>query len=147
MVGSSKNKRVFGQATKASGPPRATRYQRQQGNGGSSSIGGSGGDSSQLTEEQAKAQRRLQQKLKRRAEDEAFDEQHGYQRFHRGSNGGDSITVNSEMGIRAAVAADNPNSKHSIRQKRGWVFNMLPTVSGSWNVNAECRYLYRNFRA
>lgn len=125
MAGSSsKNKRVFGQATRASGS-RATRYQRQQGNRGTTSN--DSGSSDQLTEEQAKAQRRLLQKLKRRAEDEAFDERNGYQRFHRGSDDGDKAAVKLEQGEGGTT--DKHTNIQPIKKKRGWVFNMLPTVS------------------
>ena len=111
-------KRVFGQATRNKGG--ATNYQRQQGNGGSGSGSGSGQSHSarELTEDQEKAQRRLAYKLKRRAEDEAFDERSGFRRFHLGSID-DSV----------ASSKGSNNKEVKLKEKRGWVFNMLPTVS------------------
>jgi DNA polymerase epsilon subunit 1 len=58
---------------------------------------------SQLTEEQERAQRRLAMKLKRRAEGEALDERFGFGRYSSSSGDGS-------------------------RSKRGWIFNILPTV-------------------
>lgn len=79
---------------------QATRYQRQQGKGSAKNTH----SATQLTEEQERAQRILQLKLKRRAEDEALDERFGYSRY---SN----------------------NTGDGSRSKRGWIFNILPTVS------------------
>lgn len=77
-----------------------SRYQRQLGQRGKNK------DNSQqnaVTEEQERAQRRLAMKLKRKAEGEALDERFGYSRYCRGGADGS-------------------------RSKRGWVFNILPTV-------------------
>ena len=105
-------KKVFGQAT---------RYQRQQGNQPSHSA-------RELSDEQERAQRNLALKLKRRSEDEAFDERNGYPRFHRGSA---STSTSSFKSKDANVKVnDGTNAtKNNNNTKRGWVFNMLPTVS------------------
>ncbi len=76
-----------------------SRYQRQLGRGKDQNAH----SASQLTEEQERAQRRLAMKLKRRAEDEALDERFGYSRYSSSSGDGS-------------------------RSKRGWIFNILPTV-------------------
>jgi hypothetical protein len=64
----------------------------------------SANSAAQLTEEQERAERRLQMKLKRRAEDEACDERFGFCRYSH-------------------------NTGDGSRSKRGWIFNLLPTVS------------------
>lgn len=76
-----------------------TRYQRQTGNNVSSSH-----SAPTPSEEQERAQRRLALKLKRKAEDEALDQRFGYNRY----------TYHSADGYKS---------------RRGWVFNILPTVS------------------
>jgi hypothetical protein len=101
MAASSSNKRVFGQATRRNGP---TRYQRQQGSTG-------GNAATQLTEEQERAQRRVELKLKKRAQDEALDERFGFQRYCLGNSSSNSSSGNG-----------------SQYKRRGWVFNILPTV-------------------
>jgi hypothetical protein len=115
----SQNKRVFGQATRRSG---STNYQRQQGKSGGN---GKSHSARELTEEQEKAQRRLAMKLKRRSEGESFDEQNGFRRFHHG-NSLDSNTKNvpNEKGDKKGEV--------KVNEKRGWVFNMLPTVSNDF---------------
>ena len=77
-----------------------TRYQRQLGSKGANNSH----SAAQLTEEQERAERRLQMKLKRRAEDEACDERFGFCRYSH-------------------------NTGDGSRSKRGWIFNLLPTVS------------------
>lgn len=76
-----------------------TRYQRQTGNKVASSH-----SAPTPSEEQERAQRRLALKLKRKAEDEALDQRFGYNRY----------TYHSADGHKS---------------RRGWVFNILPTVS------------------
>jgi len=101
----SSSKRVFGQATRQ-GP---TRYQRQLG-GSSKGNASSSHSADQLTEEQERAERRLKMKLKRRAEDEACDERFGYCRYSH-------------------------NTGDGSRSKRGWVFNILPTVRAGFSAS------------
>jgi hypothetical protein len=84
-----------------------TRYQRQL--GGSKGNASSSHSAAQLTEEQERAERRLKMKLKRRAEDEACDERFGYCRYSH-------------------------NSGDGSRSKRGWIFNILPTVGFSTSI-------------
>lgn len=55
------------------------------------------------SEDQERAQRRLALKLKRKVEDEELDERFGYTRYTYHNSGG-------------------------VKSKRGWVFNILPTV-------------------
>ena len=111
----SKYKRTFGQASRRNG---ATRYQRQQGNG----SGNPSHSARELTEDQERAQRRVAMKLKRRNENEAFDERNGFSRFHSGS------TENTE--VADALNPKNGGSESGkVKEKRGWIFNILSTVS------------------
>jgi len=89
-----------------------TRYQRQLGSKGSAKNSHS---AAQLTEEQERAERRLQMKLKRRAEDEACDERFGFCRYSH-------------------------NTGDGSRSKRGWIFNLLPTVSAYIYVHVYTAY-------
>ena len=155
MPSSSSNsniKRTFGQASRRNGP---TRYQRQQGNNNGSGYRSGRSKNSrhqnqnehsarELTEEQEKAQRRLAQKLKRRKEDEAFDENNGFRRFHRGSllevqegnhshndidNNADNDTDNDRASRSQVDKGGKKGNRKNAMTKRGWVFNLLPTVS------------------
>ena len=97
-----------------------------------------------MTEEQERAQRRLEYKIKRKKEDETFDEQNGFARFHRGnleasslpssSNlNGDSNTIGMNNGKgfmeKKDVSGNTGKPENTLRTKRGWIFNILPTVS------------------
>ncbi len=122
----SKYKRTFGQASRRNGP---TRYQRQQGNGRSNQSH----SARELTEEQERAQRRIALKLKRRSEDEAFDAQNGFSRFHIGS----TESGNNSTSPKAADGKKNGglgSGKVKTNEKRGWIFNILPTVSLSYGT-------------
>ena len=90
----SKNHRVFGQATRGRGGG-PTRYQRQQGQNQKQAL------DQGPTEEQELAQRRLAARLKRREQDAALDKTFGVSTFDRTS---------------------------SEAKKRGWIYNILPTV-------------------
>ena len=70
----------------------------------SSSSSSSNNNANTLTEEQERAQKRMEMKQKRRAEGEALDDRFGFSRYSYKNTGGDKC-------------------------RRGWVFNMLPTVS------------------
>jgi hypothetical protein len=88
-----------------------TRYQRQTGNKVSSSH-----SAPTPSEEQERAQRRLALKLKRKAEDEALDQRFGYSRY----------TYHSADGHKS---------------RRGWVFNILTTVSFVYKESCTCVYV------
>ena len=129
----SKYTRTFGQASRRSG---ATRYQRQQGNSGGRNTNR---NSNELTEEQEKAQRHLEYKLKRKKEDEAFDVKNGFRRFHSGSLDVSSPAGSADKQSMNSSSSQNENKGLMARKdvtagtnstvKRGWVFNILPTVS------------------
>jgi hypothetical protein len=98
MASTANNRRVFGQATRGRGNG-PTRYQRQH------AQGGRGQKQNQieqtLTEEQELAQRRLAARARRKVEDEALDDLFGVSTFNRSS---------------------------LEPKKRGWIYNILPTV-------------------
>ena len=127
-MSSSKYSRTFGQASRRSSS--TTRYQRQQGNTNNSnnnSNNNNNGTNGSLSEEQERAQRRLALRLKRKKENEAFDAKHGFPRFTKSSSAVHSGTVTKTLSKTAkeeTIKDDKGN-----RTKRGWVFNMLPTVS------------------
>jgi hypothetical protein len=99
MTSSTTNHRVFGQATR--GRLNApTRYKRQQG------LGGRGQNQNEIKqmhpEEQELTQRRFAARAKRKVEDEALDGIFGVSTYSRSS---------------------------IETKKRGWIYNILPTVS------------------
>ncbi len=115
-------KRTFGQAYRSnkSSSSSRSRYQRQHG----SSYDHSKRDR-ELTEEQEKAQRRLAQKLKRRKEDEDFDAKNGFERF---------CFANSFASTdKEGKATSSSKESGRMKERRGWIFNMLPTVSDSFD--------------
>lgn len=117
---SSNNTRVFGQATRRGRGRGATRYQRQTGNNNASTSHSATAPS----EEQERAARRLAMKLKRRAEDEALDERFGFPRY-------DCTTLKEELERDKASKSGDGDSDFKKRKgsRRGWIFNLLPTVS------------------
>ena len=136
-------KRTFGQAYRSKGRGNggrsgaSSRYQRQHGSSSSSRQQHSKREN-ELTEEQEKAQRRHLQKLKRRKEDETFDAQNGFERFCFASSFSDANdkekrTVKEEIenkGKGDGSGGDGGGtSSNTKKERRGWVFNMLPTVS------------------
>lgn len=99
--------RVFGQAMKKSskGGSSSSNYQRQFGGGkGTHSRLASSADESQLSEDQLRAQMRAKMRRIRQAQGEELDVKFGYAPFNH-------------------KTATTPNET-----RRGWLFNMLPTV-------------------
>lgn len=125
MVQENQLKRTFGQAYRSKHKSRngPSRYQRQQGSSSYSSSSHSRREL-ELTEEQEKAQRRLAQKLKRRQEDEIFDANNGFQRFCFSNSFGGKEGKHDDSGNR-----DGAGASGGVKERRGWIFNMLPTVS------------------
>jgi hypothetical protein len=102
-------KKVFGQAMegkRGGGGGGGSRYQRQMGQGGGRQAG-----SSQASEEELMAQRRAERKRRKQVEGEELDARFGYERFdHRNRTAGGG------------------NDTKGAESRRGWIFNMLPTV-------------------
>ena len=115
--GNQQLKRTFGQSYRKRG---SSRYQRQH---GSSSSTNHSRRERELTEEQERAQRRLALKLKRRNEDEIFDANNGFERFCFANSFAEKKGVSEEQAKKEKVNSGR------IRERRGWIFNMLPTVS------------------
>ena len=99
-------------------------YQRQTGGNG---IGKKSHSARELTEEQERVQRRQALKIKRRIEYEAFDERNGFHRFCHFQNDVSSSKQRKMM----KMANSSGTSGTAATTKRGWVFNLLPTVSPS----------------
>ena len=138
MAGGQRNARVFGQAVRSkpsrsgggSSSSAATRYQRQMGQGRNlpRNLAATDVRGSQVSEEEELAARRAEARRRRKAEGEAFDSRFGYGRYDKralkaAANAGAAKT---EPGAKKEPA---PAAAASGGSRRGWIFNMLPTVS------------------
>ena len=134
MAGGQKNARVFGQAVRTKSKPGrgggggATRYQRQMGQGRNLPKNLTATNVSGATEEEELAARRAEARRRRKAEGEAFDARFGYSRYDKRS-----LTAAAASAASAASAAKKEqtttSTSTSTGSRRGWIFNMLPTVS------------------
>ena len=131
MAGGQKNARVFGQAVRTKSKPGrgggggATRYQRQMGQGRNLPKNLAATNVSGATEEEELAARRAEARRRRKAEGEAFDARFGYSRYDKRS-----LTAASASAASAAKKEQTTTSTTSgSGSRRGWIFNMLPTVS------------------
>ena len=137
MAGGQKNARVFGQAVRTkSGKGRgggggaATRYQRQMGQGRNLPKNLTATNVSGATEEEELAARRAEARRRRKAEGEAFDARFGYGRYDKRALTAASVSAAggkmqaAGAGKKEQAAATSPGGS-----RRGWIFNMLPTVS------------------
>ena len=144
MAGGQRNSRVFGQAVRSK-PGRgggggrssaATRYQRQMGGGGGrnrpKNLAATDVRGHQASDEEELAARRAEARRRRRAEGEAFDAGFGYGRYDKRAlraAAAANAAAKTEPGARKEAAAAAAAAAASGRGRRGWIFNMLPTVS------------------
>ena len=141
MAGGQKNARVFGQAvrskpTRGSGgsSSAATRYQRQMGQGRNlpRNLAATDVRGNQVSEEEELAARRAEARRKRKAEGEAFDSRFGYGRYDKRALKAAKTepgAAKAEPGAKKESAAAAAASSSAGGSRRGWIFNMLPTVS------------------
>lgn len=137
MAGGQKNARVFGQAVRTkSGKGRgggggaATRYQRQMGQGRNLPKNLAATNVSGATEEEELAARRAEARRRRKAEGEAFDARFGYGRYDkRALAAAASASASAAGGGGKMQAAAAGKKEQAAGSRRGWIFNMLPTVS------------------
>ena len=147
MAGGQRNSRVFGQAVRSK-PGRgrggggggrssaATRYQRQMGGGGGrgnrpKNLAATDVRGHQASDEEELAARRAEARRRRRAEGEAFDAGFGYGRYDKRAlkAAAAANAAKTEPGARKEAAAAAAAAAASGGGRRGWIFNMLPTVS------------------
>ena len=133
MAGGQKNARVFGQAVRTKsgrggrgGGGAATRYQRQMGQGRNLPKNLTATNVSGATEEEELAARRAEARRRRKAEGEAFDARFGYGRYDKRSIAAASAAAGGGVKKEQAAASGTTLTGGS---RRGWIFNMLPTVS------------------
>ena len=143
MAGGQRNSRVFGQAVRSK-PGRgggdgrssaATRYQRQMGGGGGrnrpKNLAATDVRGNQASDEEELAARRAEYRRRRKAEGEAFDAGFGYGRYDKRAlrAAAAANAAKTEPGARKEAAAAASAAAASGGGRRGWIFNMLPTVS------------------
>lgn len=133
MAGGQKNARVFGQAVRTKsgrggrgGGGAATRYQRQMGQGRNLPKNLTATNVSGATEEEELAARRAEARRRRKAEGEAFDARFGYGRYDKRSVAAASAAA---TGVKKEQAGASGTTASTGGSRRGWIFNMLPTVS------------------
>ena len=142
MAGGQRNSRVFGQAVRSK-PGRgggggrssaATRYQRQMGGGGGrnrpKNLAATDVRGPQASDEEELAARRAEARRRRRAEGEAFDAGFGYGRYDKRALKAAANAAKTGPGAKKeSAAAAAAAAAASGGSRRGWIFNMLPTVS------------------
>ena len=142
MAGGQKNARVFGQAvrtksSKGRGGGGASRYQRQMGQGRNLPKNLTATNVLGASEEEELAARRAEARRRRKAEGEAFDARFGYGRYDKralvaaaasasAAGGGGKMQPAGATRKEQAAASGTTSTGGS---RRGWIFNMLPTVS------------------
>ena len=142
MAGGQKNARVFGQAVRSkpsrsgggSSSSAATRYQRQMGQGRNlpRNLAATDVRGNQVSEEEELAARRAEARRRRKAEGEAFDSRFGYGRYDKRALKAAKTepgAAKAEPGAKKESADAAAASSSAGGSRRGWIFNMLPTVS------------------
>ena len=149
MAGGQKNARVFGQAVRTkSGKGRgggggaATRYQRQMGQGRNLPKNLTATNVSGATEEEELAARRAEARRRRKAEGEAFDARFGYGRYDKRALAAAASAAGGKMQAAGAVKKEQAAATSSGGSRRGWIFNMLPTVS---SMEGQTSFYLRGF--
>lgn len=133
------NARVFGQAVRTKshgrrGGSAATRYQRQMGQRSlPSNLTATNVSADKLSEEDELAARKAEARRRRKVEGGAFDSRfltNG--RFDRTSVSAPSAAKGGKVGggdgDNMAIIKSETATGVSAKSRRGWIFNMLPTV-------------------